>query len=102
MEVAAAAGRVGRLADAAALDDPGLLETLVNHQQRCVVTQVPLAEDPGAITSRTFIISARVTSSGCIWDLPRSRYHDPMRKFYKPVQEAGAGGGEQTMRRKTT
>ena len=43
------AGRIGRLADAAALMHEGLLEALINAAERKVVTEVPFAEDSGAV-----------------------------------------------------
>ena len=52
VEVAAAAGRVGRLADAASLDHQGFLEALVDRPHRGIVAQVPLAEDAGSIAGR--------------------------------------------------
>src|SRR5271166_309773 len=54
-KLTATTGWVGRLADAAALDDKGLLETLVNRPQRCVVTQVPLAPSITSYRTRAVI-----------------------------------------------
>ena len=50
IEIAAAARRVGRLADTAPLDHQGFLKSLVDRPHGRVVTQMPLAEDAGAIT----------------------------------------------------
>ena len=52
VEVAAAAGRVGGLPDAAPLEHQRLLKPLVDRPQRSVVAQVPLAEDAGPIPGR--------------------------------------------------
>ena len=89
VEVAAAAGRVGRLADAPALDDQGFLETLVDRPQRGVVAQVPLAEDPGAITrggqhlgkSHFVRVHQRPSQEGI---------HDPRAVVVPAGQEAGS------------
>ena len=100
VEVAATTGRVGRLADAAALDDEGLLETLVNRPQRCVVTQVPLAEDPGAITSggqhlgESYFVRVHQGPS-------EVGVHDPRAEVVPAGQEAGASASRR-VRRKTT
>jgi hypothetical protein len=49
IEVTLAAGRVGRLADAAALEHQSFLEALIHGAQRITVAEVPLAEDAGTI-----------------------------------------------------
>jgi hypothetical protein len=49
VEVAAAAGEVRRLAQAASLEDERLAEALVHRAHGVVVAQVPLAEDAGPV-----------------------------------------------------
>ena len=59
VEVAAPPRRVRILADAAPFVHQGLLKSLVNRPHRCVVSQVPLAEDPCPIAGRSKHLSER-------------------------------------------
>ena len=84
-------GRIGRLADAAALVDHRLLEALVHGPEWVVVPQVPLAEDAGPVTRR------RESLGQC--DLVRVhhgpshvRVHHPGPVVVAAGHEAGPGG----------
>ena len=49
VEIAAAPGRVRGLPDAPTFDHEGFTKALVDRPHRCVVAQVPLAEDAGSV-----------------------------------------------------
>ena len=90
VEVAAAAGRVGRLADAAALDHERLLKALVDRPQR-------VRCHPGATCRRCPVrypaaarISASVTSSGCISRSAQVGVHHARAEVVPAGEQAGA------------